>query len=150
MGCHFLLQGIFPILGSNLHLLNWQADLLPLSQEGSPHTHTHPHPTPHTHTHRVTATMWCRHYFNFWPLLQKFKYAELCSFFCTNYRPKWPPFPHSNPNLQIHYSKEINTHTHASPKGNKSRERKRKNVFTLRPRGVHCKISGGRIRVLSP
>ena len=33
MGCHFLLQGIFPIQGSNLHLLcflHWQADFLPL------------------------------------------------------------------------------------------------------------------------
>ena len=34
MGCHFLLQGIFPIQGSNLcflSLLRWQADSLPLS-----------------------------------------------------------------------------------------------------------------------
>ena len=34
MGCHFLLQGIFPTQGSNshlLHLLHWQADSLPLS-----------------------------------------------------------------------------------------------------------------------
>ena len=33
MGCHFLLQGIFPTLGLNLHilhLLHWQADTLPL------------------------------------------------------------------------------------------------------------------------
>ena len=33
MGCHFLLQGIFPSRGSNpglLHLLHWQADSLPL------------------------------------------------------------------------------------------------------------------------
>ena len=33
MGCHFLLQGIFPTQGSNphlLHLLHWQADSLPL------------------------------------------------------------------------------------------------------------------------
>ena len=32
VGCHFLLQGIFPTQGSNphlLHLLNWQADSLP-------------------------------------------------------------------------------------------------------------------------
>ena len=26
MGCHFLLQGIFPTQGSNLHLLHWQVD----------------------------------------------------------------------------------------------------------------------------
>ena len=28
VGCHFLLQGIFPTQGSNLHLLLWQADPL--------------------------------------------------------------------------------------------------------------------------
>ena len=40
MGCHFLLQGIFPTQGLNprlLHLLHWQADSLPLSQLGRPH-----------------------------------------------------------------------------------------------------------------
>ena len=26
VGCHFLLQGIFPMQGSNLHLLHWQGD----------------------------------------------------------------------------------------------------------------------------
>ena len=26
VGCHFLLQGIFPIQESNWYLLNWQAD----------------------------------------------------------------------------------------------------------------------------
>ena len=31
MGCHFLLQGIFPNQGSNLRLLPWQVDSLPLS-----------------------------------------------------------------------------------------------------------------------
>ena len=31
MGSHFLFQGIFPIEGSNLHLLHWQAGSLPLS-----------------------------------------------------------------------------------------------------------------------
>ena len=31
VGCHFLLQGIFLTQGSNLHLLHWQADSLPLS-----------------------------------------------------------------------------------------------------------------------
>ena len=38
MGCHFLLQGIFPIQGSNprlLLLLHWQVDSLPLSHLGS-------------------------------------------------------------------------------------------------------------------
>ena len=35
-GSHFLLQGIFPTLGSNLCLLHWQADSLPLHYLGSP------------------------------------------------------------------------------------------------------------------
>ena len=34
-GCHFLLQGILPIQGSNSHLLHWQVDSLPLSNQGS-------------------------------------------------------------------------------------------------------------------
>ena len=37
MGCHFILQGIFPNQGLNLrllHLLHWQADSLPLNQPG--------------------------------------------------------------------------------------------------------------------
>ena len=36
VGCNFLLQGIFLTLGSNPHLLHWQADSLPLSHLGSP------------------------------------------------------------------------------------------------------------------
>ena len=39
MGCHFLLQGIFPTQGLNQHflwLLYWQADSLPLCHLGSP------------------------------------------------------------------------------------------------------------------
>ena len=39
MGCHFLLQGIFPTQGSNSHLLrvlHFQADSLPLRHLGSP------------------------------------------------------------------------------------------------------------------
>ena len=35
VGCHFLLQGTFLTQGSNLNLLHWQADSLPLSQMGS-------------------------------------------------------------------------------------------------------------------
>ena len=40
VGCHFLLQGIFPGQGSNLfllYLLHWQVDSLPLSHLGSPY-----------------------------------------------------------------------------------------------------------------
>ena len=36
MGCHFLLQVIFPIQASNLHLSHWQADYLSLSHPGRP------------------------------------------------------------------------------------------------------------------
>ena len=36
VGCHFLLQGIFPTQGSDLRLLHWQTDSLPLSHQGSP------------------------------------------------------------------------------------------------------------------
>ena len=36
VGCHFLLQGIFPTQGSNPCLLHWQADSLPLSHLESP------------------------------------------------------------------------------------------------------------------
>ena len=35
-GCNFLLQGIFPTQGLNLHLLHWQVDSLPLSHQWSP------------------------------------------------------------------------------------------------------------------
>ena len=36
VGCHFLLYGIFWTQRSNLHLLHWQMDSLPLSHLGSP------------------------------------------------------------------------------------------------------------------
>ena len=35
LGCS-VARGIFPGQGSNLHLLHWQADSLPLSHQGSP------------------------------------------------------------------------------------------------------------------
>ena len=36
VGCHFLLQGIFPDSGTNPRALHWQTDSLPLSHQGSP------------------------------------------------------------------------------------------------------------------
>ena len=36
MGCHFLLQGVFPTQGSNLSLLHWQADSLITAPPGKP------------------------------------------------------------------------------------------------------------------
>ena len=41
VGCHFLLQGIFPTQGSNPSLLHWQVDSLALSHLGSPEKHWH-------------------------------------------------------------------------------------------------------------
>ena len=35
VGCHFLLQGIFLTQESNLSLLHWQSDSLPLNHQGS-------------------------------------------------------------------------------------------------------------------
>ena len=40
LGYHFLLQGIFLIQRSNLHLLHWQVDSLLLSHWGSLSTHS--------------------------------------------------------------------------------------------------------------
>ena len=41
VGCHFLLQGIFPTQGSNPGLLHRQVDSLPLSHPGSPRRVAH-------------------------------------------------------------------------------------------------------------
>ena len=41
VGYHFLLQEIFPTQGSNLCLLDWQADSLPPSHLGSLHLENH-------------------------------------------------------------------------------------------------------------
>ena len=38
-GCHFLLQGFFPTQGSNLGLLHWQVDCLPLNYLRAPCKH---------------------------------------------------------------------------------------------------------------
>ena len=35
VGCHFLLEGIFPTQGLNPRLLDWQVDSLPLSHQGN-------------------------------------------------------------------------------------------------------------------
>ena len=40
VGCHFLLQGIFPTQESNLRLLHWKANSLPLSRLERPLYHT--------------------------------------------------------------------------------------------------------------
>ena len=36
VGCHFVLQGIFPIQGLSTYFLHWQVNSLPLSHQGSP------------------------------------------------------------------------------------------------------------------
>ena len=42
VGCHFLLQVIFPTQGSNPHLLHWQVNSLPLSHLGNPQSSVSP------------------------------------------------------------------------------------------------------------
>ena len=60
MGCHFLLQWIFLMQGSNLrllHLLHWQVDSLTTVPLGQPTTH------------KVTykfLTMECKEYYMMW------------------------------------------------------------------------------------
>ena len=39
VGCHFLLQRLFPTQGWKLHLLYWQADSLSVQHMGSPYIH---------------------------------------------------------------------------------------------------------------
>ena len=41
VGCHSLLQGIFPTQGPNPHLLHWQTGSSPRSPLGSPSLHQH-------------------------------------------------------------------------------------------------------------
>ena len=43
VGCHFLLQGIFPTQGWNPHLLHWQADSWSLHHLGSPEDISYPY-----------------------------------------------------------------------------------------------------------
>ena len=67
VGCHALLQGIFPTQGSNpclLHLLHWQVGSLPLESPGKPGYHFISvlrslytfgiHTQTHTYTHTYT------------------------------------------------------------------------------------------------
>ena len=83
VGCHFFLQGIFPIQRLNLCLLHWQADSLPLSHQFSsvqfscvqfsrsvvsdslrPHESQHtrppcPSPTPGVYPNSCPSSWWC-------------------------------------------------------------------------------------------
>ena len=73
VGCPFLLQGIFPIQGSKLGLLHWQAGSLLSEPPGKPkviicmcicvciyiYIHTHTHICIHMHTH--TCVCVCAH-----------------------------------------------------------------------------------------
>ena len=49
LGCHFFLQGIFLTQGSNLCLLYWQVDSLPLNHLGSPRLSIYSLPKSPTH-----------------------------------------------------------------------------------------------------
>ena len=59
LGCHFLLQGIFPTQGSNLGLLHCRWILYCLSPQGSPWKH-YARARTHTHTHTHNKTLWKR------------------------------------------------------------------------------------------
>ena len=76
MGCHFLLQGIFPTQGLNLHLFHWQVDsfYLPfssiqfsrsvMSDSFQPHGLQHtrppcPSPTPGVYSNSCSLSQWC-------------------------------------------------------------------------------------------
>ena len=48
VGCHFLLQGIFPTQRLNPNLLHWQVNPLPLNHQGRPPTSWPPHLNPIT------------------------------------------------------------------------------------------------------
>ena len=57
VGCHFLLQGIFPTQGSNLGLLcllNWQAGSKPLESPGK-------HPVTNILNRKCTPVLFCHH-----------------------------------------------------------------------------------------
>ena len=60
LGCHFLLQGIFPTQGSNpclLCLLHWQVGSLPLVPPGKPGSYGRGLPRPHTYTAQGRASI---------------------------------------------------------------------------------------------
>ena len=88
MGCHFLLQGIFPTQGLKLHLLYWHADSLPLSHLGSPFS---PATSPLCHS---TPVVWAS---LLSPALASLFYPRdlsSCSFYSPYKLPLSSPLPH--------------------------------------------------------
>ena len=107
VGCHFLLQGIFPTQRRNPHLLHCQEDSLPLSHRGSPF-----HFSPACK--RILHIDWCFfklpqysfqkhknktkfpfHLANMFPINEFLEYAQKNS---------WVPQPSIADNSQIHIS----------------------------------------------
>ena len=85
VGCHFLLQGIFPTQGSNLGLLHCRQMLYPLSHQGSwkvyiyplpfePSSHLPPHPTP---LGCYRARVWVPEPYSKFPLAIYFTYGNV-------------------------------------------------------------------------
>ena len=71
MGCHFLLQGIFLTRKWNSHLLwllHWQADSLPLSQQGSPLCVSVSHSVLYSLHTELSALLFLVVYIYNWPL----------------------------------------------------------------------------------
>ena len=91
--CHVLLQRIFPIQGSNLCLLHWQMDSLPLSHQGSPPEiqHSKNWACPPPFTILLNNTTICaknlgnvlKPYFPFIPLLPHSPNMQLIRLFCS-------------------------------------------------------------------
>ena len=81
VGCHFLLQGIFPTWEWNPHLLHWQVGSLPLSHQGSPKL-TGAISSLHVVSVRSTdAFFGCATQFTFLSLGICFIYRDLSSFY---------------------------------------------------------------------
>ena len=81
VGCHFLLQGIFPIQGSNQHLLcPLQADSLLMSHWGSPNRH------------RLTDGWTCHyHMWNpVWPYIWEQLYRQCKGYLTFVQKRRWP------------------------------------------------------------
>ena len=76
VGCHALLQGLFPTQGLNLHLvslLHWQVDSLPLAPRGTPQLPSHNARKTST---RVSPGICIRN--TFWVILSQMVFEELC------------------------------------------------------------------------
>ena len=87
VGFHFLLQGILVTHGSNMCLLHWQVDSLPLSCQGSPI---------YTYTYIYIFFFQILFYYR---LLQDIEYISLCYTVC-----KWCIMAHTSTHAKLVYN----------------------------------------------